>query len=136
MNTDKERTIFEKIYDKEIPAVFLYEDEKCFVIMDKFPAVTGQSLVIPKEPIDYAFNLDNETYKHILSVAKKVALASDKALNTVRTCLVIEGFEVPHAHIKLYPVTEPQLNITPGETIGDEELKEVAEKIKNELVLD
>ena len=42
------KTIFEKIIDREIPSVFVYEYEKVVGIMDKFPDISGQFLVIPK----------------------------------------------------------------------------------------
>jgi histidine triad (HIT) family protein len=51
-------TIFTKIINREIPAQFVYEDDVCVVIMDKFPVVTGQALIIPRVEIDYFFNLD------------------------------------------------------------------------------
>jgi len=76
------------------------------VLMDKFPAVPGQTLVIPKQETDYLFDLSAETYHHLFAVAQKVAKASDEVFNTVRTCLVVEGFEVPHVHLRLYPMTE------------------------------
>jgi len=99
-------TIFTKIINREIPGQFIYEDEKCVVIMDKFPVVEGQSMVISKAEVDYVFNLDNDTYAHMFAIAKKIAQATDAALGTERTCLVVEGFEVPHVHIKLYPIKE------------------------------
>lgn len=126
-------SIFTKIINREIPAEFVYEDDQCVVILDRFPTVTGQSLVIPKQEIDYAFDLDDATYTHIFAVAKKIALASDKALDTARTCLVVEGFDVPHVHIKVYPLTEADrplgAKIALGKEATDETLKEVAEKI-------
>ena len=130
-------SIFSKIIRREIPAVFVYEDEVCVVIMDKFPSIKGQSLVIPKKQVDYAFELDDETYTHIFKVAKKIAIATDKALKTKRTCLVVEGFEVPHVHIKLYPIQEGRQNLSTALTAGpeasDEELSELATKIKGVL---
>ena len=99
-------TIFTKIINREIAAQFVYEDELCVVVMDKFPVVKGQTLVISKAEVDYLFDLPEKTYEHLLKVAKKIAKASDKAFGAIRTCLLVEGFEVPHAHIKLYPKTE------------------------------
>lgn len=132
-------SIFSKIIRKEIPAVFVYEDETCVVIMDKFPSIEGQTLVIPKKEVDYAFDLDEETYSHIFKVAKMVAKAIDKALNPKRTCLVVEGFEVPHVHIKIYPVTDTSQGLgpylKPGEMADDEKLNELAEMIKKNLSL-
>lgn len=102
--------------------------------MDKFPSTKGQTLVIPKKEVDYAFDLDDATYSHIFMVAKKIALASDKALSPIRTCLAVEGFEVPHVHIKIYPVFDTSRGLGPflssGEMADDEELASLAEKIK------
>ncbi|MEX0912895.1 MAG: HIT family protein [Candidatus Paceibacterota bacterium] len=130
-------SIFSKIIRREIPAQFVYEDDVCVVIMDKFPSVKGQTLVIPKVEVDYAFDLDEEAYTHIFSVAKKIARASDKAFSTFRTCLVVEGFEVPHVHIKLYPMPEDYKDLSTalkqGELAEDEELSKLAEAIKSAL---
>jgi histidine triad (HIT) family protein len=126
-------SIFTKIINREIPGQFIYEDEFCVAILDKYPAVKGQSLVIPKKDIDYAFDLDDDSYIHLFQIAKKIAKASDRALGAVRTCLVVEGFDVPHVHIKIYPMqnTEEALGaIMPrGKEATDEELSVVATTI-------
>lgn len=106
-----DKTIFSKIIDREIPGHFVYEDDLCVVIMDVFPSVPGQVLVIPREPVDYIFDLPATTYQHILQVSKTIALALDKTFDTSRTCMVVEGFEVPHAHIKLYPLGKSQISL-------------------------
>lgn len=130
-------TIFSKIIAREIPSQFIYEDKICIVIMDKFPSVRGQALVIPKLEIDYLFDLSEEIYDHIFNVAKRVAKAMDIAFDTERTCLVVEGFEVPHVHIKLFPITETTKTLTSimshQAEKPDEELKIDAEKIKCHL---
>jgi histidine triad (HIT) family protein len=126
-------SIFSKIIKREIPGHFLYEDNICVVILDKFPAVKGQSLVIPKQSVDYAFDLDDATYQHLFIVAKRIAKASDKALSAVRTCLVVEGFDVPHVHIKIFPMENtktPLGAIMPqGKESSDAELAVVATQI-------
>lgn len=132
-------TIFTKIINREIPAVFVYEDELCVVVMDKFPAVLGQTLVISKVEVDYLFDLPAEIYTHMFAVAKKIAKASDRAFDTVRTCLVIEGFEVPHAHIKLYPKAKGDTRtigeaVKQAEMADDHVLEEHASAIKTCLI--
>lgn len=130
-------SIFSKIIAHEVSAVFIYEDDICIAVMDKFPTVVGQSLIIPKQEVDYVFDLDDATYNHIFGVAKMIAQASDKALNTKRTCLAIEGFEVAHAHIKLYPMTETTKGLGDylqgGIMAENKELTILAERIKSEL---
>ena len=126
-------SIFTKIINQEIPALFLYEDEHCVVILDRFPAVKGQSLVIPKKETDYAFDLDDDTYIHLFKTAKMIAKASDKALAAERTCLVVEGFDVPHVHIKIYPMQDTNKALgalmPEGVEATDEELAIVATQL-------
>ena len=126
-------SIFTKIINREIPGHFLYEDDTCVAILDAFPAVRGQSLIIPKKHIDYAFDLDDDSYLHLFQVAKRIAKASDKALGAVRSCLVVEGFDVPHVHIKIYPMqdtTNPLGTVMPtGKEASDEDLAVVATQI-------
>lgn len=127
-------SIFTKIIKREIPAHFVYEDDHCVVILDKFPAVKGQSLVIPKKEIDYAFDLDDDTYLHLFQVAKRVGRACDRALDAQRTCLVVEGFDVPHVHIKIYPMQDTKTALgaimPAGVEASDEELAVVATQIQ------
>ncbi len=124
--------VFCKIVNKKIPAEVIYEDDKCLVIPDKFPATKGQSLVITKKHEDYIMNLDSKVYQHIFNVARKISLAIDKAFDTERTCIVVEGFEVPHVHIRLHPAYEKRL-LTSGFEEGIIELKKVVNKIKENL---
>ena len=126
-------SIFTKIIKREIPASFVYEDKICIAIVDKFPEVEGKTLVIPKKQISYIFDLDDKTYQHILSVAKNISKALDEAFDTERTCLFVEGFEVPHVHIKLYPVKEKEMQVHGGLEISDKEAEKIAEKIKSFL---
>jgi histidine triad (HIT) family protein len=130
-------TLFTKIINREIAGHFVYEDEQCVVIMDKFPAVLGQTLVISKQETDYLFDLPRETYEHLFAVAKQVAQASDKAFNTIRTCLVVEGFEVPHVHIRLYPMIKAESLgrvMLQQQEATDGTLAEQAERLREHLI--
>lgn len=130
-------TIFTKIINREIPGFFVYEDEVCVAILDKFPAVAGQAVVIPRAEIDYLFDLPDETYVHLCTVAKRVAKALDTVFETERTCLVVEGFEVPHVHIKLYPMTttaEPLGAVMPQQSEADDDtLATHAKRVRHAL---
>jgi hypothetical protein len=65
-----------------------------------------------------------------MDVARMVALALDRAFDTLRTCVVIEGFDVPQVHIRLYPVTSGHLDLSHGPAATVEELKSVGDKIR------
>jgi histidine triad (HIT) family protein len=131
--TTEPSSIFTKIINREIPAHIVYEDDVCIVILDKFPGINGQSLVIPKLQVSYIFDLDDTIYQHVLIVAKKIAVALDAVFNTERTCLVIEGFEVPHVHIKLYPMQShtPSLShiLVSTAEASNEDLERIAKKV-------
>ncbi len=101
-----EKTIFSKIIDQEIPGVLVYQDEHCVVLMDAFPSIPGQCMVIPRTPVSYFADLEPDLAGHLMKVAQQIAKASDAAFNTSRTCLVIEGYQVPHVHVILYPVSQ------------------------------
>jgi len=129
----EDECIFCKIVKGELPAEKIYEDNYCIVVPDKFPAMKGQCLLIAKKHEDYVFDLDDENYKGIFLAAKKVVKAMDKALSTTKTCLLVEGFEVPHSHVKFFPTYGEGLNIHGGSEASDEELKELAAKIRENL---
>jgi histidine triad (HIT) family protein len=126
-------TIFSKIINREIEAQFIYEDKLCVAVMDKFPAINGQVLIIPKKEVDYAFDLEDETYLHIFMVAKKITKALDKVFDTTRTCLVVEGFEVPHVHIKLYPMTKTDTNLADAIDKPKEQTNELLQMQANQI---
>ncbi len=93
----------------------------------------GQSLLITKTVSPYVFALPDDEYMYLLKEAKRLARALDRAYGTLRTCLVIEGFDVPHVHVRLYPMTTPGLRITHGDMASDEELAVEGETIRAAL---
>ena len=105
--------VFCKIVKGEIPCAKVYEDKTALVLMDAFPVVEGQTLIISKQHVPYLFNADNTSYSDLLLVAKKVVHALDKTFHPIRTALVVEGFDVDHCHIKLFPCYERHLKLFP-----------------------
>lgn len=126
-------SIFTKIINREIPATIIYEDDFSFVIGDKFPSMPGQLLVISKRQVSYVFDLTAEEYYGLMTTTKLVAQALDKAFKTLRTCVIIEGFEVPHVHVRLHPCLEEKLILEPRQEVTNAELEKLAEVIKAEL---
>jgi histidine triad (HIT) family protein len=127
-------TIFSKIIAREIPAEIIYEDEHTIVIPDKFPSMPGQLVVISKRQVDYIFKLSNIEYQALMETTKLVAQALDKTLNSLRTCVVIEGFEVPHVHVRLYPCLEEKTILEPRSEASAETLKLLADKVRSEIL--
>ena len=97
-------SIFTKIIQGEIPSYKIAEDEHHYAFLDINPVSEGHTLVVPKQEVDYVFDLDDEVLAGLMQFAKKVALAMDEALGTIRTGIIVEGMEVPHAHVHLVPI--------------------------------
>ncbi len=128
-----EDCVFCRIVRHEVPAAVIYEDDDFIAFLDINPACEGQSLVIPKKHYEYAFDMNDHNYEKLLVTAKHVAKLLDKALKPKRTCLVIEGFDVPHVHVKLYPVKEGFLKLYPTKKATKEELEKLSDKIRGFL---
>ena len=53
-------TIFSRIIAGEIPCYKVAENDKFFAFLDINPLVKGHTLVIPKQEVDYIFDLSDE----------------------------------------------------------------------------
>ena len=98
-------SIFSRIVAGEIPCYKVAEDERFFAFLDISPVAKGHTLVIPKQEVDYIFDLDDETYNGLMTFARKVARALEGAVECKRVGVAVMGLEVPHAHIHLIPIT-------------------------------
>ena len=102
-----EKTLFEKICDKEIPADLVHEDDRCVAFRDISPQAPVHILVIPRKPvprIDHATADDAALLGHLLLTAAAVARAEGIAESGYR--VVINngphgGESVPHLHVHL-----------------------------------
>lgn len=72
-------TIFSRIIAGEIPCYKVAENEKFFAFLDINPLVKGHTLVVPKQEVDYIFDLSDEDLAAMHVFAKKIARAIEKA---------------------------------------------------------
>jgi histidine triad (HIT) family protein len=71
-----EKTLFQKIIDREEPGDILYEDDRCAVIRDINPRAPTHVLIVPRKPIpdlDALTEEDTSLVGHLFLVAQKVA---------------------------------------------------------------
>ncbi len=124
-------TLFTKIINSEIPSHKIAEDEHFFAFLDINPNAEGHTLVVPKKETDYFFDLSDEEIAGAFAFAKKAAKAIDAALNPIRTGVVIQGLEVPHAHVHLIPLytADQPMELSHSVEVSDERMSEIAEKI-------
>ena len=97
-------TIFTKIVNKEIPCHLIKEDDRFLAFLDVMPLVEGHVLVIPKQEVDYIFDLAPELLGDLMKFAQTIAPAIKKAIPCKRVGVAVIGLEVPHAHVHLVPL--------------------------------
>jgi len=126
-------TIFSKIVAGEIPSHKIAENDEFFAFLDINPIAPGHTLVIPKEEIDYIFDIEDDKLGRMMAFAKKVSAALQATIPCKRIGLSVIGLEVPHAHIHLVPINK-ESDIYFGKEKGkpsQEELADQAAKIRN-----
>jgi len=131
-----EDCIFCKIAKGEIPSYRIYEDDNFFAFLDIMPRNKGHTLIIPKQHYRWVWDVPNSG--EYFEVATKIANAIKKALNTDFVVSAIIGEEVPHAHIWVVPRFKDDghgsfLELNHIKQIPEEEMKEIAEKIKENI---
>ncbi len=93
--------IFCKIVKGEIPSHKVYENENFLAFLSIEPESPGHTLIIPKAHYRWVWDVPN--VGEYFEVAKKVALAQQKAFDTDWILSKIVGEEIPHAHIWVFP---------------------------------
>lgn len=124
-------SIFSKIIAGDIPCYKIAENEKFFAFLDINPLVKGHTLVVPKQEVDYVFDLSDADFAEMNIFAKQIALAIKKVIPCKKVGLAVLGLEVPHAHIHLIPInTESDMIFSnPKLKLSDKEFKEIATAI-------
>lgn len=103
----QEPSIFTRIINGEIPCYKIYEDDLTFAFLDINPNTAGHTLVIPKKQVDRLYDLDDEAYMALMASVKKVAVRMQEVLRPSRVGIVVQGFDVAHAHVHVLPIEGP-----------------------------
>ena len=100
----KKECIFCKIVRGEAPAYKIYEDKNSIAILDIYPNIKGQTVVISKRHMtSYAFNLRGKELMEFIISVRGAARRIEKGLGVKRVNLIFEGVWVRHLHAKLFP---------------------------------
>jgi histidine triad (HIT) family protein len=100
-------TLFEKIIAGEIPADFVYRDDRVVAFRDIHPQAPVHVLIIPVKPIPTANDIeddDAELIGHMFCVARDIAREEGLAEDGYRlliNCNRHAGQEVYHLHLHL-----------------------------------
>lgn len=125
-------SIFTQIIQGKIPCHKIAEDDRYFAFLDISPVQEGHTLVVPKEEVDYIFDLTDDTLAGLHVFSKRVAAAIAKAFPCERVGVTVIGLEVPHSHVHLIPINSlKDMNFEkPKQQPTHERLGEVAEAIR------
>lgn len=125
-------SIFSRIVAGEIPSHKVAENDEFFAFLDINPVAMGHTLVIPKQEIDYIFDIEDPLLGRMMAFAKRVARAQEAVIPCKRVGLAVMGLEVPHAHIHLIPIQkEADMYFGSGKMeTNHEQLAEIALKIR------
>lgn len=124
-------TIFSRIIAGEIPCYKVAENDKFFAFLDINPLVKGHTLVVPKQEVDYIFDLSDADLAGMHVFAKTVARAIEQAIPCKRVGVSVIGLEVPHAHIHLIPINKEgdMILSNPKQKLTNEEFVAIAQTI-------
>lgn len=125
-------TIFTKIINGDIPSYKVHESDRFLAFLDISPLKAGHTLVVPKQEIDYLFDLPNDFLSDILIFSKEVARKIESVIECERIGVSVIGLEVPHAHVHLIPMNSvSDMNFAkPKLELDQEYMKDLAEKIR------
>lgn len=128
-----EPSIFTKIVRGELPAYKIYEDDKTLAFLDIHPVQPGHLLVIPKEQIEFVWDLPDDLYQAVMATTKKMAVHMRNVLDQPYVSERIFGLDVPHAHVQLIPFAaaadlrvQPDMDANPDH----DALAKMAERLK------
>lgn len=124
-------TIFSKIIAGEIPSYKCAENDKFYAFLDINPVAKGHTLVVPKQEVDYIFDLSDDSLAEMTIFAKQVAAAIAQVFPCKKVGMAVLGLEVPHAHIHLIPLqNEGDMDFRkPKLALEADEMKQIAKQI-------
>lgn len=98
-----EKTIFEKIIDRDIPADIIYEDDVIIAILDIEPITIGHTVVILKEKHHWIQDVPPELLGKVFTRVPSIIKSLKEAVGSDYVQLAVMGLHVPHFHIHLIP---------------------------------
>lgn len=129
-------SIFTQIMRGDIPSHRVYEDEHSYALMDIYPVQPGQVLVVSRREVENFYELEGEAYDGLMRTVRLVARRLRREFpDKRRIAVVIEGLDVPHVHVKLFPIdTADDLRCIPDMTVEPDHsaLAALAERLGKE----
>ncbi|HSJ28659.1 MAG TPA: HIT family protein [Acidimicrobiia bacterium] len=97
-------TVFTRIIEGDLPATFVWKDDRSVAFLSIEPLRTGHTLVVPRQEVDHWLDCPSELRSHLMEVATTIGLAIQSVWQPEKVGLMIAGLEVPHLHLHLVPI--------------------------------
>lgn len=95
--------MFSKIIAGEVPAHFVWSDEKVVAFLSVAPFSFGHVLVVPRVEVDQWVSVSSELLMHVMVVAQNIGRVQQQVWGSSRVGLLVQGFEVAHMHVHVWP---------------------------------
>ena len=131
------KCIFCDMLDGNLPCHMIYQDDDCIAILDKYPIDNGHSLIITKKPYEKITDMDVDEVAKLFSKIPKIVNAIIKITNADAFSIAQNNGKaakqiIPHVHIHIIPRYDATGTLwTKRKIMNDDELSELAKKIKN-----
>jgi histidine triad (HIT) family protein len=99
-------TVFTRIIAGELPARFVWSDDRVVAFLSVNPLGPGHTIVVPRQEVDQWVDAAPELLGHVMSVAQAVGIAVRAVWAPPRVGLMVAGFEVPHLHVHVFPAVD------------------------------
>ncbi len=97
-------SVFSRIIAGELPARFVWRDDKCVAFLSSRPLRPGHALVVPRLEVDHWLDLDAGLLAHLTATAQTIGKAQMAGFKPARIGLMLAGLEVPHVHFHVVPI--------------------------------
>lgn len=126
--------VFCKIVSGDEPRHHVWEDDRFLAFLTLFPHRRGHLLIIPKDHVDYFFDMNPELYRDIFAVARKLHPVVRQVSGAIRVGMAVEGFGVAHAHLHLIPMAKNgHLDSSSAYRASEEELRSTSAALRQAL---
>ncbi len=128
-------SVFSRIIAGELPARFVWKDDRCVAFLSNRPLRPGHTLVVSRLEVDHWLDLDAALLAHLTEVAQAIGKAQMAGFKPTRVGLMLAGLEVPHVHFHVVPIrTMGDLDFGNQDPNPDEGMMErAANTIRSEL---
>ena len=99
-------TVFSRIIAGELPARFVWADDRVVAFLSVTPLGPGHTLVVPRQEVDQWVDAEPDLLGRLTAVAHAVGAAVRAVWAPPRVGLLVAGFEVPHLHLHVFPAAD------------------------------